>query len=590
MGVTRLAGDYHVHYRKPNLGDTMKRTLTFAIASLAIATNAAAENRPLGTWTRLHEAARHDTTILINRALWLGSLVNARDEDGHTPLHVAATSSSNDPQAVRRLLEADADPNIANLNGVRPLHYAALVGNERNVVRLIAAGADPNASDNAGATALHYAAGLGRTGAVTTLIAEWADADATDDNGKTPADYARERWEFAEHDAELAAQRVAAVAAAGVAAGRTGLLATGILFTFGPALLAEERRRGREYAIVLLSEASKAAKTEGTTRYHPGLAHAAERGDLETLNQLIELGVALEPTDEEQILPLHAAARGGESEAIRTLIKAGVNVHATSKTGETAVHYAASEGHKGAISTLAALGADVGARNDNGVTPLHRAAWGGRTRTVHALLDAGAEIDAQTTRLETPVHYAARQVHSDTCAALIDRGADLTLKNHNGRRPREVARKEPPWWRSVADQKATLAVFETARWTPLHHAAAAGATDEITALLADGADVDGRDGHGYTPLHEAARHGQTSALLVLLDAGADVDAQAADLAAPVHLAAGRGHARAIRELRRRGANLTLKNEDGRTPYEVVKTTWRLSYEEEKAVLAALGRT
>lgn len=266
------------------------------------------------------------------------------------------------------------------------------------------------------------------------------------------------------------------------------------------------------------------------------------------------------------------------------------NLNARTKTGRNAVHHAASEGHTGAISTLAALGVDIHARDEAGFTPLHLAAWRGHTNTVHALLDAGAHINARTITLDTPVHYGARGNHAETCVALIDRGADLTLKNNNGRRARDVARKERPWWKSIEDQKATIAAFETARWTPLHHAAAAGATEQITALLAGGADVDGRDGHGYSPLHQAALHGHTRALLVLLDNDADIDAQAADLSAPVHLAAGRGHARGVRELRRRGANLNLKNEGGRTPYDVATRTWALTYKERQAVLAALGRS
>lgn len=49
-------------------------------------------------------------------------LVNYPDQDGQTLLLLAV--KNNDPQLVRRLLSFHADPNIADLHGWTPLHYA----------------------------------------------------------------------------------------------------------------------------------------------------------------------------------------------------------------------------------------------------------------------------------------------------------------------------------------------------------------------------------------------------------------------------------------------------------------------------------
>jgi hypothetical protein len=55
-------------------------------------------------------------------------------------------------------------------------------------------------------------------------------------------------------------------------------------------------------------------------------------------------------------------------------------------------------------------------------------------------------------------------------------------------------------------------------------AARIGRTDMVAPLLAAGADVDGRDRHGYTALILAAYHGHLDTAVALLDHGAAVDA------------------------------------------------------------------
>jgi ankyrin repeat protein len=62
--------------------------------------------------------------------------------------------------------------------------------------------------------------------------------------------------------------------------------------------------------------------------------------------------------------------------------------------------------------------------------------------------------------------------------------------------------------------------------SPLHYAAANGDTEEVTRLLAVGADPTLADNVGFTPLHFAAQEQHPAVIGMLLDAGADV--QAAD--------------------------------------------------------------
>lgn len=60
-------------------------------------------------------------------------------------------------QAVEKLLDAGADPNLAGRNRLPPLHLAAMLGSLELVERLIVAGASIQASDFVNFTALHCA-------------------------------------------------------------------------------------------------------------------------------------------------------------------------------------------------------------------------------------------------------------------------------------------------------------------------------------------------------------------------------------------------------------------------------------------------
>jgi ankyrin repeat protein len=80
--------------------------------------------------------------------------VNARDEDGLTPLHLAALCNYLD--IVRRLLlEAGADVNARDNNGMTPLHSGCLHGDPALLRLLVENGADPDAKDGDGITPLH---------------------------------------------------------------------------------------------------------------------------------------------------------------------------------------------------------------------------------------------------------------------------------------------------------------------------------------------------------------------------------------------------------------------------------------------------
>src|ERR1039458_6110757 len=91
----------------------------------------------------------------VQAAIAKGADVHAKDDNGATPLLLAAQANGN-PEVIKVLAKAGADLNAKDSNGC-----TALVGNLENpkpnpsvILALVAAGADTNASDNNGYTPL----------------------------------------------------------------------------------------------------------------------------------------------------------------------------------------------------------------------------------------------------------------------------------------------------------------------------------------------------------------------------------------------------------------------------------------------------
>jgi ankyrin repeat protein len=81
---------------------------------------------------------------------------------------------------------------------------------------------------------------------------------------------------------------------------------------------------------------------------------------------------------------------------------------------------------------------------------------------------------------------------------------------------------------AVAHAQVAPSPAEVGRYTGLLAAAARGDAEQIRSLVAGGAKVDVRDGHGRTPLHVAAFARHHDAMRALVAAGADPNALESD--------------------------------------------------------------
>jgi hypothetical protein len=95
----------------------------------------------------------------VKELLSKGANVNARDENGQTPLHWAAIHGRVD--VARLLLEHGADVNARDENGQTPLRWAAIHGHVDVARLLLDHGADPSIRDRDGRTPLDIARAMG---------------------------------------------------------------------------------------------------------------------------------------------------------------------------------------------------------------------------------------------------------------------------------------------------------------------------------------------------------------------------------------------------------------------------------------------
>jgi ankyrin repeat protein len=184
------------------------------------------------------------------------------------------------------------------------------------------------------------------------------------------------------------------------------------------------------------------------------------------------------------------AAREGDYEQVRLFLDAGMEPDVKQSRGNrfSALCAASLEGRGDVARLLVSAGADLELECE-GFTPLMLAALRGQDQVVGVLVERGASVHQKGDLQATALLWAANNCHLTTVQSLLRAGADPNARAEGGEVPLMIA------YSSCREDKARRAI--------------------MTALIAEGADVDARNNEGES-VPELAREENDAAIVQLL--------------------------------------------------------------------------
>jgi len=275
---------------------------------------------------------------------------------------VSEAAAKNDLESLRKLLEADGDPNEQETEEYWPPLLEASYADHVEAARLLLdAGADMYAPHSGGETPLLMAAQQGSARVFRLLVERGCLLDAAGENA--------------------------------------------------PWMLTQAAAQGRlEIVKWMLDQGVAVDVTE-----HSGcsaLTYAAHGGHIETMEELLRAGA--DPNhrdnDTESVL-MWAADHPGNAAALRVLISAGADVNAMSDSGTTPLYWAVWSGKESDPEMLQVL-LDAGA-DPNTPRVLSHAVYYGFTAGVAMLIERGADTSIPDANGETPLETAMSRGHRD---------------------------------------------------------------------------------------------------------------------------------------------------------------------------------
>lgn len=215
----------------------------------------------------------------------------------------------------------------------------------------------------------------------------------------------------------------------------------------------------------------RAAEIETVVQQAQQMVTAAQEGDQDAVQQLLQENKRLAQCVDDGLMPLPMAALYRGHEEIAAMLAAACE--------ELDIFTAAAMGRQDEVEAL--VGEWQGYVNDvarDGFTPLQLACYFGREETALWLMDNGADLEAvaQNGQRIRPIHAAAANGNLVVLRALLDRGADVNARQQQD-------------------------------FTPLHTAADRGDGEMARLFLEHGADPGARDASGRTAADIAREQG-----------------------------------------------------------------------------------
>ncbi len=410
--------------------------------------------------------------------------VNARKPDGSTPLQWAVYEV--DTKEVERLLDAGADPSLANNYGATPMGLAAEVADVEILKLLLDAGANVDSPNAEGMTTLMLVARTGNVEAAKLLLDRGATIDAREGFGGQTA----LMW--------AAARRHPAM----------------IEFLLARGAAIDARSAVRDYQRHIQAEGRpKSLDTGGLTP----LLYAARENCIACVDVLLSNGADIDLPDPDGVSPVHVAIMNANWDLAKRLIEKGADVNQWDIYGEAPLFTAV-----GGRARTGNAGSSIDAPNEtNGLTIVRMLLEHGANPNMQLFFRPANVRGATNTRGSTPLIRAANNNDMEVVKLLLEHGADATVY---------MADRQTPIHAVLAGRASEKDALELIR--VLHEA---GTDVNSVALVVHMEEV-----RGGSALHYAVRKRYKEVIRLLASYGADLNLKDQDGLTALDYTQGRG--------------------------------------------------
>ena len=427
-------------------------------------------------WTSMHIAAMW-SHVPVMEVLWQAApdLLNYMSNNGRTPLHFAEDAI----RSTKWLLAHSIDVDTMSDAGETTLMMSAFSGQDTIVELLLSHNASVTLRDKRQQTALHYAAKLGHTKIAQKILEKDVSIINNQDNDGCTALHTAIYYESHHKTSEF----------------------TKVLIREGPHIdinLGDRKgntplmlavREGLDDIVELLLE-NKAEVHLRNKKGETALLLATKDTVRTAWKTLLQNTKHLNINQGGGVFPtaLHKAAELGELETVQQLLECDADVNAQGGLYNTALQAAAASGFKDIVDYLLREGADASLGGGLFANALSAAVAWGTFDIVPMLHERNADINAKDGQGRTAVHLAAWRGSLDNFQWLKDNQGDLNIQDHQGR-------------------------------TVVHHAAMAGSVDVMKLLMQDEKwkSLNVKDIDGWTPLHWACRSSGNEGMVTMLN-------------------------------------------------------------------------
>lgn len=521
---------------------------------LLVEAGAKLEVKDIENWTALHEAVKagDDRIDILNFLIDECNFdVSVVDDDGWTPLHVAARFSST--KAVDVLIEAGCDVNgLTEEKETAVLLASAQAASAEVLQKLLANGADLSLHRDTALTPISLILGRKDFGQLCILfdylktIDEQSrlaliDVESRSETGDT-------LLHMCVHEQNLdATTRILTVGARPNEKNHEGIGALHIACKNGNAEVAEALLNSNadpnlvrgdgmmplhiacdngfaDVAKVLIqhkADVNRTVSQQGKYKGFSPLMFAARLGDGDVVSVLIEAEAQLDLSKADGFTALHLAALNGNSVACKYLVESGADCQLADETGYFPLQLATRHNQFGVVSILLESNVEPNSCGPLGLTSLHIASFLGDAHLIWLLIRGGADVNAVNSDNATPLHIAAgREQGRVSMQLLLANGArlDVTDKEHDTPLHNACYKGLYQNVRLLLRRRAEPSPVNEKCVTPLHLAAAVGSEETVEALLKWGANAKARDKDNKTPYRVAYERHHRKVMILLFRA------------------------------------------------------------------------